>query len=314
MKVGDQCVMRGHGLVRITEIVGKRLTVEPLDLAKGESGGFELDAEQAANTLRELVSAEEARAALAGLATSAAIADERDVGDRSIGYRRALKSGDLAAQLTELGAIYRRREEEYPERQYTDGLERTVFAELAHVLNRPRKSLKAEIRGVMLGEKPPASLALPDRKRDLRAAKPPKLPGLRNEGKFAIDTELALGEASAQSTLPALHGVWFAYSHGQVDDDDHYVMIIHADHIGELATLARAATPCSSINSEGAMVSLCDRAMLEDREFVDAMLEGGGGVHEGRGFSWSTGGDGESAVLATKVDGRTVYVRVNISE
>lgn len=143
MHAGDTAVLRGRGLVKITSVGEDVIEVRPLgqDAADGD---FEVPRANAATMLREPVTPEIAQAALAALRS--APADERDADDRAIAYRRALKSGELADQIRELGAIYRRSEAEPPERQYTDALESAVYGELAFVLGRPRKQLKAELR------------------------------------------------------------------------------------------------------------------------------------------------------------------------
>jgi RNA polymerase-interacting CarD/CdnL/TRCF family regulator len=310
VNVGDLVVVRGHGLARISSVTEKQVTATPIDLKKDESGGFEIDPAQLHEAMRPVVSAAEARAAIAALADVSA-SDQRDVGERALAYRRALRGGELAAQVAALGAIYRRGTPEYAERQYEAALERAAYAELSLVLRRPRKALKAELRQALLGERPPASLALPDRRRDLRAARAPKLRGLRGHGKLAIDTALALGELDAQLILVAEPGVWFAYAHGDIDDDDHHVLMIHAAHVDQLEALDAAAVVCGEINSEGAQVSFCDHAMLEDREFVDETMSAGSGIHGDRCFVWGLGGDGTSRVRAADGPGPVVYVRVD---
>lgn len=309
LKVGEYVVVRGRTLGKITEIDEERIRVKPIDNADHE-GAYEVPVAQAAETLRALVTADAAHAAIAALKASVG-RESRDTADRSIAYRRALKGSVLADQIRELLAIYRSSEPEYPENQYREPLERAVYGELALVLERPLRSLKAELRKAILDETPPEVLGFPDRSGELAAAAQPAIATYEAQGAFAIDTKLAIGELAAETVLDAAPGVWFAYTMGEMDDPGHHLIAIHRDHVEQRKALAAKARPRGHSTAEGAAVSLCDLAQLDDRDFVNEVISEGSGIHGQRCFVWHVGGDGHFPVRAASVDGRVVYVRID---
>lgn len=310
MHAGDTAVLRGRGLVKITSVGEDVIEVRPLgqDAADGD---FEVPRASASTMLRELVTREVAHAALAALRSGAT--DDRDEADRSIAYRRAVKSGDLAEQIRELASIYRRTEAEPPEHQYTDALEAAVYGELALVLDLPRRKLKAELRSHLLGEQPPSNLLLPDRSAELAAVAQPALPGYEAQGAFAIDTQLAVGELAPDLLIPAAPGIWLAYTHGDMDDAEHHLVAIHRDHVRDFAKLARAAKLLGEVTAHAASTALCDATVLEDREFVAAAQVEGAGVHGTHCFVWMVGGDGRFPVRTASANRRIVYVRIDFT-
>jgi RNA polymerase-interacting CarD/CdnL/TRCF family regulator len=308
VKVGDVVVVRGRALGRVNAIRKTEVHVTPLDAAAHDGSMWEIASENVELGLRPLVTPEVAHAAIASLRGTGAV-DERDVADRSIAYRRATKSGELAEQIRELGSIYRRAEHDYPERQYLDPLERAVYGELALVLDLPRRRLKADLRSAILGEQPPTSLLLPDRSAELAAVEQPPLAGYDVQGAFAIDTKLAVGELSAELVLAAKPGIWFAYTHGDMDDDDHHLVAIHRDHVAStFAPKSRGA-----VSAEAASVSLCDAAQLDDREFVEATRMEGSGAHGTHCFTWHVGGDGTFPVSTATAARKVVYIRIDFT-
>ena len=310
-QLGERVVLRGRALGVITAITADTVTVTPLDARDGE-GGFELPVEHAGEGLRSLVTAEAARAAIAALSERRAH-DEREVSDRALAYRRAVKSGDLSEQIRELGAIYHRKQHDHAERQYIGALEKAVYDELAIVLGKQRRALKAAVRSAALGEPPPASLSLPDRAAELAAQALPELAGYRALGPFAIDTKLAVGELAAELTLATLPGIWLAYVFGDVDEDTHHLIAVHRDAVEYLEDLARDASVHGEVTAEGATVSLCDLAQLEDRDFLEAISSEGDGIHGQRCVVWGIGGDGSFPVSASSRNRSIVYVRVDFT-
>jgi hypothetical protein len=190
-------------------------------------------------------------------------------------------------------------------------LENVVHAELALVLGKQRRALKAEIRSAVLGEKPPANLSLPDRGAELAAQALPELAGYSALGAFAIDTKLAVGELAAELTLAALPGIWLVYVFGAMDEDNHHLIAMHRDAIDDLDCIARDASVHGEVTAEAASVSLCDLAQLEDLDFVEATLSEGSGIHGQRCVVWGVGGDGSFPVSAASRNRRIVYVRVD---
>src|SRR5262249_53116880 len=138
---GQWVVVRGKALGQIKGVVGDTIVIEEADLAKDEASTIEIPLSRAADSLRPMVSADEAQALLDPLCKDRPEAHTGSVSERSIAYRRAHKGGDLRHQVDALAGIYRHPAADYPERQYRDVLEKAVFAELAHALGRSRKSV-----------------------------------------------------------------------------------------------------------------------------------------------------------------------------
>jgi RNA polymerase-interacting CarD/CdnL/TRCF family regulator len=300
-------VVRGRGLGCITKITPSQIDVREADLKPGEHSKFEIPASEADRAMRPVTSADEAQRLLGALAAHVATDSPDDVGDRSIRYRHASKSGELEDQLAALAQIYGRAEPEYPERQYQKLLERAVFGELGHVLGMSRKALQAKVRAQLLGEPAPRSLALADVSAELAATKLPSLAGHRPLGAFAIDRTVAIGEASADVTAPAQPGVWCAYVRMR-DGEPIELVAAHRDVLAELAELA--AEPAGTINSEGATVAVFDAEAADDEEFVDDVLSHGDGIVGQRCAVLNIGGDGSSAVLVGRRGDRAILVRV----
>ncbi len=309
LKIGERVVVRGHGVGTITGVGTAVIRVKAIE-SGDDDGAYEIPVAQAGEVLRPLVTPDVAQAAIVTL-KGVAGRESRDVADRSIAYRRAAKGGVLADQIRELAAIYRNPEPEYPEKQYQELLERAVYGELALVLDRPLRSLKTEMRKAILGEGPPAVLAFPDHSAELAAARQPAIATYDAQGAFAIDTKLAIGELAAEVVLDAATGVWFAYTHGEMDDPEEHMIAIHRDHVTRHKVLDANAQPCGHSTAEAASIALCDLAQLDDLEFVNEVLSEGSGIHGQRCFRWHVGGDGRFPVRAASIDGRVVYVRVD---
>jgi hypothetical protein len=324
---GQWVVVRGKTLGRIQGVVGDLIVIEEADLGKDEASTIEIPTSRAADSLRSMVTADEARALLDHLCDDRPGAHAGSVSERSIAYRRAHKGGDLRHQVDTLAGIYRHPAADYPERQYRDILETTVFAELAHALGRSRKSVKAVVRAAVLGERPPVHLSLPDPTGLLAAhGDPPDLDGHEPLGAFVVDTSLAIGEAHAEVTTPAARGVWFAYVTGEMDSEEEpYTLVaIHHAAVTNLIALSKMAKQIGEAIAEGALMAIFDAALIEDDEFVDEVFATACGIVGQRGAVMGTGGDGSFPVFAAfdggdstsewgcgSIEGeRAVYVRV----
>ncbi|MDX2086302.1 MAG: hypothetical protein SFX73_00575 [Kofleriaceae bacterium] len=230
--------------------------------------------------------------------------------ERSIAYRRAFKRGDLDEQARMLAAMYRG-PAETPERQYQDLIERSVFGELALVLNTSRKALRARIRAAALGEPPPRSLGLADRGNELAAVTVPPIDGFDAIGAFAVDAKIGVGEANADVVLPAEPGIWLAYAVRDEDADDFSELVaVHVTRIGEFAELRRRAKKAGKAPFEGAHMSIFDEAVVDDREVVDRMLQADCEIVDGRSASLGLGGDGIAEVRVARDGDRAICVRV----
>ena len=310
-EIGQWVVLRGKALGRVTAIADDEIVVAKADLEPGEESTFAVPTASAAEQLRPMVTASDARALIERLGAARPAADDRPVADRSLAYRRASKRGDLAEQVETLAAIYRHPEPAYPERQYQGILEKVVFPELAHATGRSRKAIKADVRAAALGQRRPASLALPDRAAELAAATPPPLAGHQPLGAFAIDTRVAIGEARPEVTLDARPGIWFAYTLGDMDGEGRYELVaVHAAVAGEALALRAGAAEVGSAVADGARMAVFDAAEADDEELADEVLPRGDGIVGERCAIVSIGGDGRFPVLAAHRRGKAVLVAV----
>jgi RNA polymerase-interacting CarD/CdnL/TRCF family regulator len=309
-QLGQHVVLRGRAVGRVVAVTAETITVEELELRGGEESVFDVPASNAIDVLRPVVAADEARELLRQLADVAA--DEAtSTGQRAIRYRRALKDGDLPTQIAVLATIYRHPSPEYPERQHLERLERAVFAELALALGRGRKALKAEVRALILGQPPPRSLQLQDRSEELaRWDRLPTWEGHTGIGAFAVDSELAVGEAQPDVTFPAEPGIWLAYSreyHGDCGE----LVVVHQRFFEEAEQLIRNAVEGGRASAEGATMAIFDAAVADDDELVEEILYEGQGVVGQRCAVISLGGDGACRVQVSRKHGRAVLVRVH---
>lgn len=312
---GDWVVLRGKALGQIKELTAGNIVIDEADLEEGEESRFEVPIASAADVLRSMITAAEAQSMLDQLAKKRPTADKRPMAERSVAYRRIHKSGDIAEQIKTLGAIYGHPHPEQPEKQYSSLLEKVIFPELAHALKRSRKAIKAEVRAAALGQKPPASLALPDHAAQLaKVRKLPALAGYAPVGPFVIDTKLAVGEAHPEVTITAEAGIWFAYTLGDVDSDAFELVAFHQSALKSTAQLKEQATEIGEAVAEGAIMAIFDAAEAEDEEFADAVFEKRDGIVGQRCVVVSLGGDGGCPVFVATQNERAVYVRVVFSD
>ena len=310
LEVGQWVVLRGKALGCIKDITAENIVIEEADLEKGEESKFKVPADRAADVLRPMVTAAEARSLLDQLGREDPTADSRSVSDRSVTYRRVHKGGEIGEQVKTLGAIYRHPKPDYPERQYQDLLEKVILPELAHALKRSRKAVKADVRAAVLGQKPPAGLALPDHSAQLaKVGELPTLAGYEAIGPFFIDTKLAVGEHHADVTTAAEVGMWFAYRLGDMDADDFELLAVHESAVNSAAQLKNEATQIGEVVAEGAKMAIFDAAEADDEEFADETSKGDGIIGQ-RCAVISLGGDGRFPVFAATKNKRAICIRV----
>lgn len=307
MQVGQAVVVRGRGLGTVAAVRDGTIIVAERDLEPGEESQFDIPVERASEAIRVVATLEEAERALVHIATRP---ERLPADERGIAYRRAFKRGDLDEQAHMLAAMYAG-PVETPERQYQDLIERSVFGELALVLNMSRKALRARIRAAALGEAPPRSLALADRRDELAAISVPPIDGFDAIGAFAVDAMIGVGEAHADVTVPAEPGVWLAYAARDENADDFSELVaVHTTRIGEFAELRRRAKRVGKAPFEGAHMAIFDEAIVDDREVVDRMLQASCEIVDGRCASVGLGGDGVAEVHIARAGERAICVRV----
>lgn len=307
LQVGQAVVVRGRGLGTVVSVRDDTITVAERDLEPGEESQFEIPIARADDAIRAVATPVEAERALALIA----LRHERlPAEDRGIAYRRAYKRGDLDEQARMLAAMYGG-PAETPERQYQDLIERSVFGELALVLDTSRKALRARIRAAALGEAQPRSLGLADRSDELAAVRVPPIDGFDPIGAFAVDAKIGVGEASAAVVVSAEPGVWLAYAVRDEEVDDFSELVaVHVTRVGEFAELRRRAKKAGKAPFEGAHISIFDEAIVDDRDIVDRMLQAGCEIVDGRSASLGLGGDGVAEVRVVRDGERAICVRV----
>ncbi len=307
LQVGQAVVVRGRGLGTVVTVRNDTIIVAERDLERGEESQFEIPVESAGDAVRAIATPGEAERALALIATRS---ERLPADERGIAYRRAFKRGDLDEQARMLAAMYGG-PAETPERQYQDLIERSVFGELALVLDTSRKALRARIRAANLGEPPPRSLGLADRRDELAAVTVPPIDGFDSIGAFAVDAQIGVGEANADVVVPADPGVWLAYA-VRDENADYFteLVAVHAARVGEFAELRRGAKIAGKTPFEAAHMSIFDEAIVDDREVVDRMLQAGCEIVDGRSASLGLGGDGVAEVRVARDGERAICIRV----
>jgi RNA polymerase-interacting CarD/CdnL/TRCF family regulator len=305
--LGAIVVVRGRALGKVVAVDERAIFVEELELDPGEESRFEIPLERAGETLRALVTRDEAERVLAILATKP---PRPPLAERSLAYRRAYKGGVLAEQARLLAASYVG-PVEAPETQYQAQLERAVFGELALALGVSRKTLRARIRAAAKGQAPPRELA--DRSAEVDAIEPPELAGYEAIGAFAVDARIAAGESRAEVVVAAEPGIWLAYAVKTDDDDDLSELVaVHRTKVGELAALCARARHVGSAPIDGAHFAIFDEAIAQDDETMERMQRAIFDIVDGRCAAVALGGDGVAQVHAAFVGKRAICVRATL--
>ncbi len=304
---GQRVVIRGRCLGTVIS-VGDLILVEELDLEAGEESRFEIPTERALEEMRPIVGKPTAERVLAIARQRAPRPDHR-----ASAYRKAIKSGDLDEQAQLLAASYAGPQEP-PEIQYQERLEKSVFGELALVLGKSRKSLRAQVRAVTMTEAPSRALTLPDMTSEIVAANPPLLTGLELLGAFAVNAKLAVGESRADVAVEAVPGIWFAYASRDTEDEDDLdeLIAVHRDHVAHIHELERSTRLIGKVPIEGAHIAIFDEALADDPELFDAIGQTGFDILEDRCAAVGLPGDGVGHVRVAPARGRAAYVRVEL--
>jgi RNA polymerase-interacting CarD/CdnL/TRCF family regulator len=274
-ELGQQLVLRGQGVVNVEAIAADGFVVVLID---DRESTFEVPRETAAEALRPLVSAEQAQAALCRFDMEQMTAG-LTAGQRAIRYRRAVKGGVLFDQIDALVAIYRHPDADYPEHQYRKPLEKAVMTELALVLGRNKKLLKAELRGVACGlvEAAKSIASLPDRSADLSRHRSLTWSGYKGVGAFAVDTQIAIGEAYPLSKRAAENGIWLVYTKAGAAGETVELVAVHEEHFKNAQALVSQALLVAETEAQGNTIAVYDAAAAEDEDFVDDVQRAGQG-------------------------------------
>lgn len=315
-RVGAQYVMAGKGVVTVSEVDRSTVTAK-----QDEETTFRLSLEQAAQMLRPMVTKEEAEQLLANLCQRLPVVDGRPTGKRSVLYRRTLRSGAFADQVATLAAMYNRPAPEYPEDQHIPRYEELIFPELGLALGKSRRAIKALVRGAVLGERPPESLAAPDRSAELRQHHSlPEVPPYQAIGPIAVERELGVGESGLDLKISVKPGIWYAYQRPRPDeetgsfasDDFDRLVAVHHRHAGELDDLERRSSAVGELLPiDGARMSIMDAAFAEDDEF-QTELHYGDQLVQGRAARVFLSGDGAGQARVARSGDLVVLVAVGM--
>jgi hypothetical protein len=301
------------GEIEITERAGD----SDGDGPAGSDDVYAIDADEAAEVLRPPVSAAAAEALVARFSVPPApVAGDERPGRRSMRWVDVFDSGTVDEQVDVLVALYRKPDPSPPEQSFERRYEGLLVPELALALGVGHRALRARLRLLARGEPIPRSLSLPDRSQELAGSGPPPPPvdGHEAIGAFVVEDGIGIGPSGGELLVDAEQGVWFGYVRAD-GDDAAGLLVVHRDHLGELADLradadadAEGAGDGTELVAEGATVLAVDRAFLDDPDFGRDLESGGTGDVPGRALSFHLGGDGTLLARTARRAGRVVAV------
>jgi RNA polymerase-interacting CarD/CdnL/TRCF family regulator len=314
---GATFVHVGIGVVRI-----ERVTAAGFEVADLDGDRFDVEADEADDLLRPLVSAERAAELTDLLAASPGVFSDDPPGRRSRRYAELFDEGTIDEQVEALRAILHDPRNEPAERQNLKRYQDLVLGELAVAQSVTPAQLRVRLARAKGDEPRPFDL-LPDPSTELSEIDSiPACPGLETVGAFHVERRIGAGAGALERTFETTPGVWFAYGRSDVDpsgadlDLPAVLLVVRADEAAPADRLGRwaageGAEPVGdTVGVEGARLMIGDAVAAADHWFMEAALSRGTPCVGGRLAQIHLGGDGEAQVSCANVDGQVVMVRV----
>lgn len=285
-------LLHGVGPVEVRALDDGAVEVRERDELQKSEEIYVLDADEAGEALRELISVEHAtqlRANFGGVNDPPA--DERER-KRALRYAETFDSGTIDEQAATLRSIYRHPSPEAAETANQHRFEALVVEEIALVLGLDPKRLVAEIRSEARDDAIPAAVDLPNPADQIQAAgPPPPMVDAHAVGVLAIEDTLCFGPSGTEMTTPALPGIWFGYAVGELDDPT-TVLVVHHTHVATAAKIGALDGIGDRLDVEGGQLIAVDGTALQDPDMRRDVDAGGNGNRPHRALRFHLGGDG----------------------